>query len=136
MIYKWEKNLETGNVIIDAQHKQLINAVNSLLDACTQGKGRLEVETTLAFLGDYTISHFADEEDLQIKANYPEYPAHKKYHDDFKVTFTEFAQKLKKEGPTDELVGEVYVSIGDWLTHHIKYEDAKMAAYVQRAGAA
>jgi hemerythrin len=135
MIYKWDKSLETGNEIIDGQHKQLINAVNSLLEACTQGKGRLEVETTLTFLGDYTISHFVDEENLQIEADYPAYTAHKKYHDDFKVTFLEFAQKLKKEGPSDELVGEVYVSIGDWLTNHIKSEDAKLAAYLRKGAA-
>jgi len=31
------QSLETGNIIIDEQHKSLIAAINNLLDACEQG---------------------------------------------------------------------------------------------------
>lgn len=55
MAYSWDKSLETGNPSIDSQHKSLINAINELLDACSQGKGRNEVSKTLNFLQDYVI---------------------------------------------------------------------------------
>lgn len=43
MAYVWSKDLETGNAMIDSQHKELIEAINALLAACATGKGRAEV---------------------------------------------------------------------------------------------
>ena len=40
MRYEFTKELETGNRIIDNEHSELLNAVNALLDACGEGKGR------------------------------------------------------------------------------------------------
>lgn len=40
MRYEMTKDLETGNALIDSEHRQLFKAVNDLLDACSQGKGR------------------------------------------------------------------------------------------------
>ena len=34
MAYVWSKDLETGNAMIDSQHKELIEAINALLAAC------------------------------------------------------------------------------------------------------
>ena len=86
MAYNWDKSLETGNFTIDEQHKSIIKAINDLLEACSQGKGRVEVEKTLIFLKDYVVKHFNDEEKLQIKSNYPGYKEHKEIHDSFKNT--------------------------------------------------
>ena len=46
MAYVWSKDLETGNAMIDSQHKELIEAINALLAACATGKGRAEVAKT------------------------------------------------------------------------------------------
>ena len=54
MAYVWSKDLETGNAMIDSQHKELIEAINALLAACATGKGRAEVAKTTKFLYDYT----------------------------------------------------------------------------------
>lgn len=34
-MYNWAKDLETGNAVIDSQHKQWLDALNRMLDACT-----------------------------------------------------------------------------------------------------
>ena len=49
MAYSFDKSLETGNILIDNQHKELIDAINNLLDACGQGKGRDEIKIPLIF---------------------------------------------------------------------------------------
>ena len=71
MTYTWNKDLETGNPMIDRQHKQLISCINDLLDACSQGKGRDKILETMQFLQDYTIKHFGDEEALQKRTTKP-----------------------------------------------------------------
>lgn len=130
MAYKWDKSLETGNVAIDEQHKSLIKAINDLLDACSQGKGRVEVQKTLNFLNDYVVKHFNDEEKLQIKSKYPDYIAHKKLHEDFKKDVANIVSEFEKGGATIPLVAKVNSKIGDWLIRHIKTIDKKVAEHV------
>lgn len=131
MRYDWTSDLETGNGTIDEQHKQLIAAINNLLDACSQGQGRNSLKETTTFLYDYTAKHFADEEKLQLASQYPDYVNHKQYHEGFKKVVREIMDQLEKDGPTLALVGKVNSSIGGWLINHIKKEDVKVAAHIR-----
>ena len=133
MSFTWNPALETGNAAIDNQHKQLIGALNALFDAYRNGKERQEVERTMDFLTGYAIKHFADEEALQLKYCYPDYLVHRQLHSEFKGVVQELAQALSRNGPTDDFIRTVYITVGEWLVDHIKSEDFKMAVYVQRA---
>lgn len=131
MAYNWTADLETGNLKIDEQHKQLIAAINNLLNACSQGKGRDALKETTTFLYDYTAKHFADEEKLQIASQYPDYVNHKQYHEGFKKVVRDLMTQLEAEGPNVVLVGKVNSSIAGWLLNHIKKEDVKVAAHIR-----
>lgn len=131
MAYQMTPDLLTGNSLIDTEHKQLFDAINSLLDACSKGQGRAEIEKTTKFLYDYTSKHFADEEKLQIQSRYPEYQTHKQLHEGFKKSVLELNKKLTEQGATVALVGEVNSLIAGWLINHIKREDKKLAEYLK-----
>lgn len=131
MAYQFTPDLETGNTLIDSEHKQLIQAINDLLTACSAGKGRAELEKTTKFLYDYTSKHFADEERLQVQTRYPDYQNHKRYHEEFKKVVANLVKKLDEQGPTVALVGEVNSAIAGWLLNHIKREDKKVAAHIK-----
>jgi len=131
MSFQFTPDLATGNATIDGQHKELIAAMNKLLDACANGKGRDNLSSTAKFLYDYTSRHFADEEKLQISSKYPDYANHKRYHEDFKQVVRGIVAELEKDGPTIVLVGKISNSIGGWLVNHIKKEDAKVAAHIR-----
>jgi hemerythrin len=135
MAYQWDSSLETGYDLVDNQHKQLIAAVNALVEASQSGRGDKAVMQTVDFLTGYTIKHFSDEEKLQLKYDYPDYLNHKRIHDDFKVTVTGLTNRLIKEGPTPELVNIVSSAIGAWLLNHIKGDDFRMATYVKAKAA-
>ena len=79
MAYQFTPDLVTGNALIDSEHRQLIQTINDLLEACSQGRGRAELSKTTKFLYDYTAKHFADEERLQQQTHYPDYINHKKF---------------------------------------------------------
>ena len=134
MPYQWDASLETGHLKIDNQHKQLIAALNDIIDASQQGKGKNEIFKTLDFLTGYTIMHFATEEKLQEEYNYSDYVIHKRYHDEFKETVAELTKKLVDEGPTEELIGIVTTTIGNWLVNHIKGDDFRLAAFIKSKG--
>ena len=133
MAYKWDSSLESGYEKVDNQHKQLVTALNNLIEASADGKGDKAVMATLDFLTGYAIKHFADEEQLQIDYDYPDYLNHKRIHDEFKAVVGDFIQRVMKEGPTVELIDLVSSTVGAWLLNHIKGDDFRMAAFVQAA---
>ena len=127
----WDRALETGYSIVDNQHKQWLAAVNALSDAHQRGKGRKEVERTMTFLEEYTLKHFNDEEELQEKYGYPHYLAHQQNHAEFKDVAQYLSAALHRDGPTDELISHVCVTVSQWMSNHIKQNDLKMAAYIR-----
>ncbi|MDR1576522.1 MAG: bacteriohemerythrin [Treponema sp.] len=134
MAYEWDSSLETGHEKIDNQHKQLIAALNNIVSASAEGKGKEEIFKTVEFLTGYTVMHFSTEEKLQVQYDYPDYLVHKRYHDEFKITVGELTGRLVREGPTEEMIGIVTNAIGEWLLNHIKGDDFRMAAFVKAKG--
>jgi hemerythrin len=130
--YVWDESVRTGHEFIDEQHKQLFAAVNSLMKACEEDRGKEELSKSLNFLNDYTIKHFFDEEQLQRKFNYPEYPQHKELHEGFKALVRDLKVRMIMKGVSAELIEEVRAKIGDWLVTHIKGNDIRLAAYIRQ----
>lgn len=131
MAYQFTKDLETGNPTIDGQHKELIEAINSLLEACSTGKGRDKLSETSNFLLSYTKRHFGDEERLQQQYGYPDAVNHKKYHEGFVKVVNDIVTELNSTGPTIVLVGKINNSIASWLLNHITREDVKVAKHIK-----
>ena len=63
--YVLTQDLVTGNELIDSEHRKIFDEVNTLLDACSKGKGRENLSSLGEFLVEYVTKHFSDEEDLQ-----------------------------------------------------------------------
>jgi methyl-accepting chemotaxis protein len=133
--FPWDRSLETGNETIDGQHRQLFVAINSLLDAFRNGKGAEELTKALTFLQNYTLKHFSDEEEIQKKYGYPDYPNHRRLHEGLTAVVKELNRKLSTEGISDALIREVHQKVGVWLVTHIKAQDTKLAAYIRSKAA-
>jgi hemerythrin len=135
MSISWNNNLLTGVDLIDNQHKELFHRFDTLLTACNQGKGKDEVMRLLQFLDDYIKEHFAAEEQLQVKHNYPQYGEHKAQH----VTFVADVERLKKqflnEGATLPLVIQTNQALVTWLIQHISNVDVAFARFLKEHAA-
>ncbi|HJB99442.1 MAG TPA: hemerythrin family protein [Candidatus Flavonifractor merdavium] len=130
MKYELTDDLLTGNALIDSEHRELFAAVNNLMDACAQGKGRDQIQKTVQFLGDYVAKHFQDEEGLQTKSNYPGYPAHKQFHDGYRRKLAETTQVLTREGPSVKALGDLNGVVAI-LVSHIRTEDKRLARHIK-----
>lgn len=133
MRYEVTQDLVTGNALIDSEHRQLFAAVNDLMDACSQGKGRDQIQKTVKFLSDYVVKHFGDEENLQVKNKYPGYPAHKTFHDGYRRQLADKSQQLLIDGPSIKALGDLNQVIGV-LVSHIRTEDKRLARYIKEQG--
>lgn len=131
MAYEWNSDLETGNEIIDKQHKELFAALNVLAQSHRSGQGAQELGKTIEFLEVYVLRHFEDEEYLQEKYSYPDILNHKAYHREFKNKVSKLVESLEKDGYSDTLVEKTINIMADWLINHIKSDDFRLAAHVQ-----
>jgi len=130
MRYEFTKELETGNRIIDNEHRELLNAVNALLDACSEGKGRAKVSEMVKFLSDYVERHFTHEEQLQKQSGYPGYEAHRAFHEKYKQTLREITAGMSGDASIADLAKlNGHVSL---LVSHIRTEDKKLGAFLNK----
>lgn len=130
MTYQLTKELETGNAIIDKEHTELFNAVNQLLDACVQGKGRAAVNSTLKFLLVYVDKHFAHENQLQKDNNYPNQSNHYLFHEEYKRKLCDIAAQITSHETTITDLSSLNAHIAV-LISHIKTEDKRLGAFLR-----
>ncbi|MDR2471329.1 MAG: bacteriohemerythrin [Treponema sp.] len=133
--YRWDDSFVTHVNLIDARHQRLFEAINRLLDACEQGKGQEELRKSLAFLSNYTVKHFSEEEVLQKRYGYPDIEGHHQLHEAFKETVRHLASDLEANGPSEELIERLKKEVGGWLVIHVKQVDIKMAQILRDNGA-
>lgn len=131
MKYELTQELLTGNALIDSEHRQLFGAVNNLMDACSQGQGRTQIQQMITFLTNYVAKHFGDEERLQVQSRYPGYAAHKQFHEGYRRQLTEVSQELMQAGPTVKALGDLNRMVAV-LASHIRTEDKRLAQHVQK----
>lgn len=129
MRYELTKDLETGNAIIDGEHRELFAAVNRLMDACGKGQGRTTLEPTLKFLLDYVAKHFGHEEQLQTQHKYPNISGHKLFHAEYTRQLKQIAAAIPASGPSVTDLNALNQHIAKLVTH-IRTEDKKLGTFL------
>ena len=132
MKYEVTKDLETGNTLIDLEHRELFRAVNQLFDSCSQGKGRAAMESATQFLLNYVDKHFVNEENLQKNNHYPNLTAHKAFHADHKKTLRNLVAQISIDNPSIADLGKLNGHIAV-LVNHIRIEDKKLGAFLKQS---
>ena len=131
MRYELTKDLETGNVVIDQEHKELFRAVNQLMDSCHMGQGRSAMEPAIKFLTDYVDRHFAHEEQLQQAGGYPNRAPHRVFHEEYKKKLKQIVAAIPAAGPTVGDLGNLNMQIA-LLVNHNRSEDKKVGAFLKQ----
>src|SRR5512143_1625433 len=134
MAVEWTEELETGIPVIDAQHQEIFRRINSLLEACKEGKGKEAVGDVVSFLEDYVVEHFAAEENIQLHYQYPDYRGHKQMHELFIKDIEALKKKFETEGASLTMVLETNRVAVDWLIKHIKKVDKALADHLRMKG--
>lgn len=124
----WSDDLDTGISVIDTQHRRIVDYINELDDAVQAGNQEA-INLVLDGLIDYTITHFAFEEDLQVRAEYPFFKAHKRVHEIFTKRATQFKERAKAG---ENVAPEVLSMLKIWLINHIKGDDADYVESVKK----
>jgi hemerythrin len=127
--FVWTDQLNVGIDVIDQQHRRIVEYINQLDDARSNGYSREEIGYLINDLVDYTISHFGFEESLQEEAKYPFLKSHKKVHELFTQRVSEYQAKFNKGEDVSKALNSLLVT---WLFNHIKRDDVDYVASVKQ----
>ena len=79
---EWSEKFNIGIEVIDNQHRQILEYINTL-DQIRMSGQRNQIKEVLDDLIDYTQSHFSFEENLLEQVNYQYLPSHRGIHELF-----------------------------------------------------
>jgi len=124
----WRNDLNTGIEVIDSQHKRIVDMINRLDLAQTQGHA--VVGKVIEELVDYTVSHFAFEESLMESAGYQFSRAHKRIHDLFIKRVSGYRTRYEQG---EDIAEELKDLLSRWLFSHILNEDENYVGAVKHS---
>jgi hemerythrin len=126
----WDDKYETGQPVMDAQHRMLIAYVNRLhVLSLTQNPNHEDIAYFLhfvEFLEDYIEQHFRAEEECMLRLKCPAHSENCRAHHEFIGFFKGFRRRMKIEANTRALMAELHRACADWIAAHILRIDVRM----------
>jgi hemerythrin len=127
MPIEWnEAKLGTGLPDIDAQHREWLRRYNEFDDAVMKGQGLEVIFSTLAFMVQYTETHFSHEEARMAELGCQAQDVNRAAHDQFRTRLDEMLSWLENARPTTVEVVIFKQELEDWLTNHISTIDVQL----------
>jgi len=141
----WNSAFETGNELVDNDHKEIFSLVETVLASSLKSR-KEKVQASIEFLANYVVRHFGNEERLMDESGYPRSAIHKKEHSDFLVVATQLQEKFKNDGYslgeiTDETADaskalhlslEINKTVMGWLSKHVMGSDRDLANHYKK----
>ena len=128
----WDPALETGDPMVDEQHRGLIAMVNEFHAAVAGRRSKELVLHTLERVADYADRHFQAEERLMLDAAYPDYPNHKRAHDELTAKAVEILAGYRSGLLTLPVTLGQFLQ--DWIVFHVQRVDKRMVEYLRARG--
>ncbi len=123
---EWTTELEVGIHVIDAQHRRIVEYINTLVDHDQEEDETLSL--LINSLVDYTYSHFAFEEALMEEAGYEFLNVHQRTHEAFTTRVAEMHERFKQGEDISQEIGDL---LQTWLINHIMEDDQSYAPVVR-----
>lgn len=124
MRYAWKPEYSLEDPRIDAQHRQLLELANLVLDACALGRDERVVWQAFSALHRYTNTHFDEEERMLTEVRSPLLEEHRRQHDALTTELKQLwtASRLN-------LLQHTLESLSSWLSNrlvpHMMEEDRR-----------
>ncbi len=123
----WHEGFNSGNAVIDNQHKHLFKSSSQLLSAVSSGSPQVECHALIDSLLQKTARHFQEEEKLLRLHRYPFADQHHQIHVELLAKAAGLSAKFKKGEMT---IGELFNFLAnDMIWQHMHVEDRKFFSY-------
>jgi len=133
-MFTWSPEYSVGNGLIDAEHQKLFDLADRLHSAMCRGGGQTVLRGLFNELAQYTRTHFAHEEELMARYDYPRLETHAEIHRQLIARLAKLESDLGAGKLTVTM--ETMQFLRDWLEHHIGKTDRLLAQHVREASLA
>jgi len=129
-LISWHDSFTVNNIVIDNQHKRLIEIINNFYEIVSTSQDKNEIARIFEELKRYTNYHFKAEEHMLEKVNYAYLAEHQLLHQGFITKLTELEAKynLGKITVKFEMMG----FLRNWLIEHIMTEDKRYMKFINQ----
>lgn len=122
----WDDSLDIGIDVIDEHHRYLFDLINDLYLVVINKRGARDVARLIKSLDAYAKIHFRAEEQMMTHYGYAGLEQQLQQHHLFEEKIKEFYEELHANPLVAQF--DVLSYLRNWLIHHIRVEDAKLAA--------
>jgi hemerythrin len=120
----WQDDYEIGHATVDAQHKQLFDLANKIVEA-----GNSEALTHLfALFYKHVREHFEAEERLMKRYRYPGYAQHVATHNQMLDKLNDISQTIYNK---QWQLADIKLFVSQWVLVHILEEDKLLGEYLK-----
>jgi len=127
---QWKERYNINYKEVDAQHRQLLDIMNQLMDLIESKRPPDELSVIFHRLCAYALDHFTLEERYLEACAYPDLAQEKDDHGFFVGKILAFNERYD---PTDpELLREIFQFLKTWYLGHILRTDMAYVPYVRR----
>ena len=135
----WRPQLDTGNTLIDDDHKKLFALINAVEISLTEKRGGEHLTKALNSLYDYTNYHFEREEKIQRALANPGLHEHLEAHATLKGQLVELRKRIVTAAEAGEEIedtdaGELTGLLRSWLVDHIVGMDLPLKSLLAKVG--
>jgi len=130
----WNPDYSVGVNELDLQHQSLFRLVQELQNAIANGHGPTAVGTALNKAVNYTIHHFATEEDLMQQHRFPGAAAHRIEHNVLTLQLAELQQEW--QSGDSNAPEKCLLILREWLDQHVLESDRQYMPFLSPKGAA
>ncbi len=130
--FEWADDLVIDNGPIDKDHHHLVDLVNELHTATSQGRGQDIVAKIMDELIGYTADHLRREEQLMESVNFPNLVGHRMGHAKFIADLKSLHGKYQAGSIT--VASQLSTVLRDWLSLHIRRSDKELRVFLKNSG--
>jgi len=128
----WQDDCKLGIPSIDADHRHLHDLLNLFLRRASEEAEPRELAQILNTLIERTREHFAREEAMMDRTDYPELAAHKAEHDRLLAQLGHIHERYLEGEAPHQLTRDTAEFLTRWLVDHIRHEDKAYRPFVMR----
>lgn len=126
--FEWTDDLVIDEGPIDADHRQLVDLVNVLHTATSEGRGVEVIDDVLQQVIAYTLGHLQREEALMAAVQFPQLENHRLLHRRFADHVSVLKQKYEVGSIT--VASQLSTVLRDWLSLHIRRSDKELKVFL------
>lgn len=126
--FEWADDMVIDHGPIDTDHRQLVDLVNVLHTATSEGKGTDVIDDVLGRVIEYTLGHLQREEAIMASVHFPKLENHKLQHKRFADQLLVLKEKYEQGSIT--VASQLSTTLRDWLSLHIRRSDKELKDFL------